>query len=104
MKLYGKTIEKNKDSKREYGITFNTDGRFSAFAGCNNMMGNYVMKTSFSLSFSPVASTMMACPEMDLEQKFAAMLEKVDSYIIVEDELQLVKGKMAPLARFKAIK
>ena len=104
VKLNGKTIQKNTDTKKEFGINFNTDGRFSAFAGCNNMMGNYVMKTSYSLSFSPVASTMMACPNMDLEQKFAAMLEKVDSYTIVEDELQLVKGKMAPLARFKAIK
>jgi heat shock protein HslJ len=47
---------------------------------------------------------MMACPEMDLEQKFVKMLEKVDNYVIVEDELQLVKGKMVPLARFKAIK
>jgi copper homeostasis protein (lipoprotein) len=91
--------------KKYYFLKLNSnDGRFSAFAGCNNMMGNYVMKTSFSLSFSTVASTMMACPEMDLEQKFVKMLEKVDNYVIVEDELQLVKGKMAPLARFKAIK
>lgn len=103
VELNSKVIKQK--GKKAYFLKLNSkDGRFSAFAGCNNMMGNYVMKTSFSLSFSPVASTMMACPEMDLEQKFAAMLEKVDSYIIVEDELQLVKGKMAPLARFKAIK
>ena len=103
VELNSKVIKQK--GKKAYFLKLNSkDGRFSAFAGCNNMMGNYVMKTSFSLSFSPVASTMMACPEMDLEQKFAAMLEKVDSYIIVEDELQLVKGKKAPLARFKAIK
>lgn len=92
------------DKNKPMFIHLIKDNQFTAFAGCNNMMGNYVMKTSYSLSFSPVASTMMACPNMDLEQKFAAMLEKVDSYTILEDELQLVKGKMVPLARFKAIK
>jgi copper homeostasis protein (lipoprotein) len=103
VELNGKPVKQigNKD----YFLKLNSkDGRFSAYAGCNNLMGSYVMKTTFSLSFSGVASTMMACTNMDLEQKFGAMLEKVDNYVIVENKLQLNKARMAPLARFEAVK
>jgi copper homeostasis protein (lipoprotein) len=102
VELNGKPVKQV--GKKPYILKLNSkDGRFSAFAGCNNMMGSYVMKTSYSLTFSGVASTMMACPNMDLEQKFGTMLEKVDNYVIVEDKLQLNKAKMAPLARFVAV-
>jgi copper homeostasis protein (lipoprotein) len=97
------TLIKNK-SKKSYHIKLNSkDGRFSAYAGCNNLMGNYVMASSFELSFSKVASTMMACPEMELEQQFITMLENVDNYTIRGKYLQLNKAKMATLAKFEAI-
>ena len=105
VKLYGKTIEKNKDSKREYGITFNTDGRFSAFAGCNNMMGSYKLKEDVSrIEFSKVASTMMACGDMLTEQELAKVLEIADNYNFDGKTLKLNKARMATLAEFEIIK
>ncbi len=102
VELNGKPIKQK--GKKDYFLKLNSkDGRFTAFAGCNNMSGNYFMKTSMSISFSGVISTMMACPEMDLEQKFSQMLEKVDNYNIVENRLQLNKARMAPLAKFEAV-
>lgn len=105
VKLYGKTIEKNKDSKREYGITFNIDGRFSAFAGCNNMMGSYKLKEDVSrIEFSKVASTMMACEDMITEQELAKVLEMADNYNFDGKTLKLNKARMATLAEFEIIK
>lgn len=105
VKLNGKTIEKNKDNKKEFGITFNTDGRFFAFAGCNNMAGSYELKEDVSsVKFSKVASTMMACEDMITEQEFAKVLEMVDNYNLDGKTLKLNKAKMATLAEFEIIK
>jgi len=105
VKLYGKTIEKNKDSKREHGITFNTDGRFSAFAGCNSMAGSYELQEEVSrIKFSKVASTMMACEDMETEQELAKVLEMADNYNFDGKTLKLNKARMATLAEFEIIK
>lgn len=105
VKLNGKTIQKNTDTKKEFGINFNTDGRFSAFAGCNNMMGSYKLKEEVSrIEFSKVASTMMACEDMVTEQEFAKVLEMVDNYNFDGKTLKLNKARMAPLAEFEIIK
>ena len=105
VKLNGKTIQKNTDTKKEFGINFNPDGRFSAFAGCNNMMGSYKLKEEVSrIEFSKVASTMMACEDMVTEQEFAKVLETVDNYNFDGKTLKLNKARMAPLAEFEIIK
>lgn len=88
--------------KKRYFLKLNSkDGKFSANAGCNNIMGSYVMPSAFGLSFSNVAMTRMACPDMDLEIRFSTMLEKVDSYKLKDNILQLMKGKKEVLATFE---
>ena len=105
VKLNGKSVQKSKDAKREHGITFNTDGRFSAFAGCNNMMGSYKLKEEVSrIEFSKVASTMMACEDMVTEQELAKVLEMADNYNFDGKTLKLNKARMATLAEFEIIK
>lgn len=105
VKLNGKIIEKNKDNKKEFGINFNPEGRFSAFAGCNNMAGSYELKEDISrVKFSKVISTMMACEDMLTEQEFAKVLEMVDNYNFDGKTLKLNRAKMATLAEFEIIK
>jgi heat shock protein HslJ len=104
VKLNGMPVEKTKDNKRDFGISFNVDGRFSAFAGCNNMAGNYELKEDINrIKFSKIASTMMACNDMAIEQEFAKVLETVDNYNFDEKTLKLNKAKMSPLAEFEII-
>ncbi len=80
------------------------DNQFTAFAGCNNMMGSYEIKEdAMRIKFTKGASTMMACPDMTTEQEFAEMLEKVDNYSVNGNNLSFNKARMAPLARFEAI-
>ena len=105
VKLHGQPFVKNKEIKKEIGITFNVDGRFSAFAGCNNMMGSYKLKEEVSrIEFSKVASTMMACGDMLTEQELAKVLEMVDNYNFDGKTLKLNKSRMATLAEFEIIK
>jgi heat shock protein HslJ/uncharacterized lipoprotein NlpE involved in copper resistance len=105
IELNGKPIVSNEENKKVMFIQLNNEGRYFAFAGCNNMMGSFELKDEKSLiKFSKGASTMMACPDMTIEQEFAEMLEKVDNYSIKGNNLSFNRARMAPLARFEAIK
>ena len=69
-------------------------------SNCNNIMGLYEVEGS-ALKFKQMASTMMACPDMEAEDAFNAMLEQVSAYSIEEGVLTLKAGD-AVLATFKA--
>jgi heat shock protein HslJ len=43
---------------------------------------------------------MMACPDMELQDRFMKALEMADNYTIAENVLSLNKARMAPLAKF----
>ncbi len=80
-----------------------SEQRFAANAGCNNIMGQYELdQDSLRLRFLQVASTLMACPHMNLEAEFVKMIEEVDSYSLNGDTLTLNRARMAPMARFVA--
>lgn len=101
--LNGKVVTQK--GNREYYIKLNSkDGRFTAFAGCNNMIGNYVMPSAFGLSFSNVAMTKMACPGMDLENRFSKVIEETDRYTLKDNILKFHKGKTTVLATFEPSK
>lgn len=59
-------------------LEFGDQDRISGNASCNRYMGAYTL-TGESLSFGPLATTMMACEEplMEQEEKFLALLEEV---------------------------
>lgn len=81
------------------------DKRVAGNAGCNSFFATYELdKPKGSLRFSKAGSTMMACPDMSMEDAFHNALEQVDSYVIAEDgRLSLHRAKMAPLMRFEAV-
>lgn len=105
IKLNGKAIEKNDDSKRDLGIIFTADGRFSAYVGCNSIAGSYEMNDETNrISFSKGATTMMACNDMLTEQEFGKVLEMTDNYNFDGKTLKLNKARMSYLAEFELIK
>lgn len=104
VELNGKEMVSKDQKSKNFFIEFTRENRFSAFAGCNNLMGSFELKEdAFKINFSKVASTKMACEDMNTEQEFADMLGKVDNYSIDENNLSFNKARMAPLARFEAI-
>lgn len=75
----------------------------SGNASCNSFSGPYAIKTGNRLRFDDnLAMTMMACPDMSMEQQFLEVLREADNYSIADGVLSLNRARMAPLARFEA--
>lgn len=101
IEVQGQPVDESKLSKPPF-LLLNADGKLSTSAGCNTMMGGYTLKEPLGISFNPnMAATMMACPDMKLEDQFKAILTEVNNYAISGNFLSLSKNKMAPLARFE---
>jgi copper homeostasis protein (lipoprotein) len=101
--LNKKVVIQNVD--KPYFLKLNSkDGKFTAYAGCNPIIGSYVMPSAYTLSFSEVVGTKMACPNMTVETQFFAVLEKTNSYLLDNETLTLFGKRKVTLARFEAIK
>ena len=77
--------------------------RVSGSTGCNNLTGSYT-QTGAALTFSPLATTRMMCPEpfAGLETSFLAAMTKTASYTIDGSTLTLRSSAGEALATFKA--
>ena len=73
------------------------------FGGCNSVSGAYELRNGMRLRFTNMASTMMACPDMELEREFFNVLDMTDNFACDGKTLFLHKARMAPLARFEAV-
>ncbi len=106
IELMGSPIPATMTTMNEVTLQFTKDGnRVSGFSGCNTYGGGYTTPEPTKISFSQMLSTMKACPSnMDLESAYLKMLREVDNYAIKGNVLSLNKAKMAPMARFEAIK
>lgn len=76
----------------------------AATVGCNRMRGSY-NHGGATLSFGPMAATMMACPPpLDkLEQALGETLARVQSYKINGETLVLYDGADTPVANLTAV-
>jgi len=100
VELMGKPYTAGIEDKAPY-ITFDRfEKRASGNAGCNTFIGSYNLQDGSRIRFSQLALTMMACPEMSIEQEFLKVLETTDNYNYDGTNLVLNRARMAPLARF----
>lgn len=94
----------NVGAREPHIILKEKDQRVAGSGGCNSLMGGYQITAPNRISFSKVASTMMACSQgMDTERGLFEVLETADSYTVNGDTLVLNRARMAPLARFEAV-
>ena len=75
----------------------------SATVGCNQLAGGYALEGD-TLSFGPMAATMMACPEplASLEQRLSQVLSGSRTWKIAGQTLTLRDGDRI-LAEFEAV-
>lgn len=99
--INGKAVQKT-EGMRETPFLLLTwkDERAGGFAGCNTMGGRFELANGNRIRFSEMMSTLMACPELELENQFKQILEQCDNYSLNGNTFTLNKTKMAPLARF----
>jgi|SRR5690554_1232229 len=103
--LEGKDVKMSENQEREVFFTLKAhDNRVTGFAGCNTMMGSYTLEKGNRIRFSQMATTMMACPDVDFnESEFLKIFKIADNYRISGDTLELYVGRRAPLAVFEAV-
>jgi len=105
VELNGKPVVSTNETNKDLFIQLNNEGRYTAFIGCNNMIGGFVLEDEKSLiKFINGATTMIECPDITIEKEFSKMLVKINNYSINGNNLSLNGSEMAPLARFEAMK
>ncbi len=101
----GKPVEyKNPEHKEIYLQLNSADKTVFGFSGCNTFRGFYELKGDSRIAFSMMASTLMACADMELETEFMKAIQVADNYNFDGKTLVLNRARMAPLARFEAMK
>ena len=104
IEINGQSMEGVALMKEAYIRLNSEDMRAEANGGCNGMGGTFTLdEENNRLSFSQLMSTKMACPNMEIEDQLADVLQRTDSYTVANDTLQLFRARMAPLAKFKAV-
>jgi heat shock protein HslJ len=103
--LEGQEVKMAKNQQKETYFMLKTDeNRVSGFAGCNTFSGSYTLEEGNKIRFSQMATTMMACPDLDFnESEFLKVFELTDNYTVKDDVLSLNIGRRAPLAVFEAV-
>ncbi|TYC14211.1 META domain-containing protein [Bizionia gelidisalsuginis] len=104
--LQGKEVTRVENQDKDiYFMLQSTENRVEGFAGCNSITGSYTLEQGNRITFTNVATTMMACPDVKVnEAEFLKIFEIADNYTINGDELSLNVGRRAPLAVFEAVK
>jgi putative lipoprotein len=75
-------------------------GMAHGYSGCNSFTGSYLAAGS-TLAFDQMLSTMRACPDMQLEDRFLEILSATDTYLI-ESTWLILSGAGVELATFEA--
>jgi len=101
--LNGADVAADSKGKKPFLVLDSKSRRVSGNGGCNRLTGKYEAKAN-RVTFGEMASTMMTCPTgMDTEKAFTKALEKVMTWKITGQELDLLDSSGKSLARFEAV-
>lgn len=82
------------ESTKDVVINLGRDGTVNGNAGCNNFMGRYVTNGD-AILMSPLAATMMMCPDgaMEQERKVFGALEGARTFTETETAMELMDAE-----------
>lgn len=103
VELNGQPVTTEEGNREAFLILKEKDNRAHGNGGCNTFNGGYELTEGNRIKFTSMATTLMACINMETEQQFMKVLEMVDNYNLTETTLILNKARMAPLARFEVV-
>ncbi len=89
--LNGKTVK----SDNNFTIAFLNTGRVTGKGACNTFFGPWesARGSGNGIKIGQIASTMMACPDMDTESAFFKALENITEYRTEGGRLYLYEGQ-----------
>lgn len=102
IELAGQCLKKQKINRDSY-IILKADKKVIGSGYCNAINGEYETGDPNRLRFTSLSRSFSACDAIQAEEAFIQVLQIADSYSLDNDTLQLLKGRMAPLARFEAV-
>jgi copper homeostasis protein (lipoprotein) len=100
--IRGQAIAAAAGQKEAFIMLQAADNRFHGSGGCNNLAGAFELQEGSRISFTQIASTKMACPDMSVETELLQILEMVDNYSLIGKVLTLNRARMVSLVRFEA--
>lgn len=104
VELHGKAVPEKVNGKVPFLKLEEESNRYSASGGCNGIGGEYTLEKNNGIKFSRGMSTMMACPDMSIENGLRTLFENADTYVVDDSTLTLSKGKGGEaLAKFTLI-
>lgn len=102
IELDGKTVVKDEQTMKEAHIKLDMfKMRAYGTGGCNNFFGGFETSGPGAIKFKPMASTMMACPDMETDRRLFNAFEKADAYNVSNGRL-ILSGGGVTLAIFEA--
>lgn len=103
VELNGKQVVADSTFRKEPHLIFKDDNRIVGNGGCNSLLGGFSLEGVNHIKMAQVASTMMACPGLELEDQLIKILKNADTFAVEGDELILNNADGAPLAKFKSV-
>jgi len=105
IEINGKPVTSETVAKEPFIILKNEDQRVNGNGGCNTIFGTYEISEGNRIKFSQMATSLMACLNMEVEDALKKALDMADNYSVSEDGkyLSLNRARMAPLARFEVV-
>ncbi len=105
LELNGIAVKVDTTFKKEPFLMLEKDGgKINGNGGCNGFMGTYTLKENNELELKLGGSTMMACPNLELENQFHEALGQTKSYRIEGNYLMLDNADKTPVAKLEASK
>ncbi|WP_414980627.1 META domain-containing protein [Congregibacter sp.] len=104
LSINGQCLATPEGAREIHLVMRDSDGSVSGFAGCNRFKGSYTIDGN-ALSFTPLASTMMACPEaqMQIEQNVHQSIGRVTAWRLEGQTLELYDTDGDSLMVFDAV-
>lgn len=100
--VMGQPVQRSTDGRQAYILLHGEQAKVSGNGSCNSFFGTYVLEPGSRIHFnSDLGATMMACPDMQIEDAFIDALRNVDNYSVTGSQLSLNRARMAPLLGFE---
>ncbi|MCU0620784.1 MAG: META domain-containing protein [Gemmatimonadales bacterium] len=77
------------DDPAKYTLRLGADGKVTGKADCNSLNGSYTTSSERQLSFGPLATTRMLCPQPSRGEWYVKSLGYVRSYFFTGDTLRM---------------
>lgn len=104
VELAGQPVVDSINGKEPFIMLNKADSNYEANGGCNGLGGKFTLdEKTLRIHFTQGMSTMMACPDMTIEEGLKKVFEATDNYSTNDSTLSFNKARMAPLARFRAV-